>query len=121
MRRMRVAAIALVLVMACGAPGGQTAPPAPTTARATSPPTPTTPSTPPTTVPSPSLQPAAAIAPLTELRSTAARISAGSDRLAGVPALTRGDADVAFRLYHELTAAEPGSLFFSPYSIITAL
>lgn len=35
--------------------------------------------------------------------------------------LAGADAEFAFNLYHQLAATEPGNLFFSPYSISTAL
>lgn len=41
--------------------------------------------------------------------------------MAGLAALAEADAEFAFSLYHELAASGSGNLFFSPYSISTAL
>jgi serpin B len=117
----RVLAAALVVVAACGAPVGQTAPVAPTasvpsaTPEATQPPTPTPSAIAPTDTPPPGI---AAIAPITEVRSSIGRKPAGSQ---GVEEITAADADFAFRLYHQLIATSQENLFFSPYSISTAL
>lgn len=124
---MRAFGVALLFVAACGMQSGQpaTSPPsvvapsvtpAPTSTPEPAQPSPTTNS--PTITPQP---PIAAIAPIFELRSSIAREPAGRDRLAGVATLADADAEFAFNLYHEIAASEPGNLFFSPYSISTAL
>jgi serpin (serine protease inhibitor) len=125
MIRMRALVAALVLIGACSsglsstptaslptASPGQgipTATPSPTHSPS---PTPSqTPQAPPTQ------SPLVAPAPVVELRSSKNRRPGGT---AGVAALAAADADLAFRLYHELTAENSDNLFFSPYSISTA-
>lgn len=63
----------------------------------------------------------AAVGHIQELRSATQRNGPGPDRLAGVATLAAADADLAFRLFHELTKDDDENLFFSPYSISTAL
>jgi serine protease inhibitor len=116
---MRALVAALLVVVACTAPTAQTAtinqsssiPPA-TRLGATPQPTPST------VAPQ---SPVAAIAPIAEIRSSTARNSPGRDRLEGMAALTAAEAEFAFDLYDEITSTESGNVFFSPYSISTAL
>jgi serpin B len=62
-----------------------------------------------------------AIAAIDELRSLIARSPAGPNALEGVESVAAADAEFAFRLFHELTADSGENVFFSPYSISTAL
>ena len=62
------------------------------------------------------------IAPIAESpRSATQRNGAGDLRLLGLPALTAADTAFGLALYHEITSTESGNVFFSPYSISTAL
>jgi serpin B len=91
---------------------------APTTPTSTSP-------TPPPTVPSTAPPATATASPETadirEIRAELGRAPLGSASPATVAAVVAADADFAFDLYREFVASETGNLFFSPYSISTAL
>ena len=119
---MRALVVALILVGACSsgsAPTPFVAPastvPVPSPSGSLS--TPQSTSAPVTPLPSA----VAAVGQIQELRSETLRNAPGPDRLAGVATLSTADADLGFRLYHELTNGSDENLFFSPYSISTAL
>jgi serpin B len=113
---MRALLPALVLIVACtGAPpaatpsvGAETV--LPTSAAVTMP-----------TATSPPPQTPLAVAAIQELRSSTARKTPGGDRLEGVVDVVSADAHLGWQLYHLLIEENTENLFFSPYSISTAL
>ena len=89
--------------------------------------TPTGAPSPPPTIASPSLGPSTSASPLAgigeivESRSGIARNPADAATAEQLAAMVGGDQAFAFDLYRSLITTEPGNVFFSPYSISTAL
>jgi serpin B len=112
---MRKAALLVVAMFVAACSGAPASPPPPISPS----PTPSgSPSLAPSAVPSPS---PIAIAQVGEIRSNVARQPVGSATAEQLVELAAQDADFAFRLYHQITQAETGNVFISPYSISTAL
>jgi len=75
--------------------------------------------------PAPTDQPTASAVPepaaIREVRAELERAPLGSASADAIAAVIGADAELAFGLYREFVATESGNLFFSPYSISTAL
>jgi serpin B len=107
-------AVALVTAVGCS-PAGQSVTPPPSSLNS-----PTTSTAPVTTNPA-TQPPIAAVDAIFEFRSSVARLPSDAATQADLNAVVLADTNFAFRLYHELVAGDEEELFFSPYSISTAL
>lgn len=108
MRRYVTIAVAALLIGACSSNPGSTSPPASNPASQTNSPT-VAPSVP------------AQLAELTEYRSTVGRDPASASSVQQMQQVVAADGAFAVTLYRELAQGSQSDVFFSPYSISTAL